>query len=233
MPDGLSDGLNLLLAAVVAFVACHLILSHTLRAQAVAVLGRGGFQAVYSAVSVMLLLAVLVAYHRAAHVPMLWQSDNPALQLVYGVGSCLAAALFAASLFDNPALVGAKIADLSTRPPSGVYLITRHPMMFAIAIWSALQIMISPTARNLIAYGGLALLALVGSRLQDRKKVAQSGREWATWVSRTPYWPRLRRLGHLGPAWLIGAILAVLVTAVQTRTTLTPVGLWYFLPQVF
>ena len=29
------------------------------------------------------------------------------------------------------------------------------------------------------------------------------------------------------------AALAVLVTAVQTRTTLTPVGLWYFLPQVF
>lgn len=229
----MAEGLNVLLAAVAAFVGCHLILSHALRPLAVAALGRSGFQLVYSALSFVLLLVVLMAYHQAPHLPLLWSSDNPAMQLVYGVGSCFAAALFVASLFGNPGLVGAKIADLSTRPPSGVFLVTRHPMMFAIATWSLLQIMISPTARNLIAYGGLATLALVGSRLQDRKKVAQSGREWATWVSRTAYWPRLSRVNKLGPAWLIGGILAVLVTALQTRTTLTPVGLWYFLPQVF
>lgn len=227
------EGLIVLLAAVAAFVGCHLLLSHALRARCIGVLGHGGFQFAYSSLSLVLLLLVLVAYHQAPHVPLLWSSDNPVMQLGYGLGSCLAAALFVASLFGNPGLVGAKIADLSTRPPTGVFQVTRHPMMFAIALWSVLQIMITPTARNLIAFGGLTVLALVGAHLQDRKKIAQTGREWSTWVSRTSFWPRLSRLGSLGPAWLIGVILAVLVTALQTRTTLTPAGVWYFMPQVF
>ena len=229
----MDDGLIALFAAVTAFVGSHLLLSHALRRRMVDALSVTGFQLVYSMLSFILLLLVLAAYHQAPHLPILWASDNAVMQFVYALGSCCAAALFVASLYRNPGLVGAKITDLSTRPPAGVYLVTRHPMMFSLIVWSLLQIMITPSLRNLIVFGGFTVLALAGSRLQDRKKVAQTGREWAMWVSRTPFWPKLSRLGALGPAWLIGLILAALITAVQTRTTLTQVGLWYFLPPVF
>jgi uncharacterized membrane protein len=226
------DGLIVLLAIVAGFVGGHLLLSHALRARTVSIFGQGGFQAIYSLFSFLFLFLTLIAYHRALHAPLLWSPENLLVQLVFSVASCFAAALFVASLFGNPALIGANITDLSTRPPSGVFLITRHPMMFAIAIGSLAQILIAPTARNLIAFGGFAVLALVGSHLQDGKKIAQSGREWTMWVSRTPFWPDLRRLGKLGPAWLAGVLVWVLVCWLESRTTIAPVGLWYFIPSL-
>jgi len=226
------DGLIVLLAVVAGFVGGHLVLSHALRARAVRVFGQGGFQAVYSVFSFLFLFLTLIAYHLAPHVPLLWSPGNLLVQLVFSVASCFAAALFVASLFGNPALIGANITDLSTRPPSGVFLITRHPMMFAIAIASLAQILIAPTARNLIAFGGFAVLALVGSHLQDGKKIAQSGREWTMWVSRTPFWPDLRRLRKLGPAWLAGILVWVLLCWLESRTTMAPIGLWYFIPSL-
>jgi len=224
------EGLIALLVAVVAFVGTHFVLSHPLRAPLVGALGEGGFQLLYGLVSVTLLLLALVAYHRAPHAPVYWSSDNLVLQIVFSVGSCFAAALFVASLIDNPAFIGAQIADLSTRPPSGVYRITRHPMMFAIAIWSVEQTLINPTVRNLIVFGGFVVLALAGSRLQDRKKIAQTGREWSVWASRTPFWPDLRRWRRLGLSWLFGIALWLTLTWLESHVTLTPIGAWYWLP---
>jgi uncharacterized membrane protein len=227
----MDQGLSVLLAVTTALIAGHLLLSHRWRAPVIGALGLGWFQFVYSALSIICLLGVLLAYHQAPHEPVLWSSDNPELQLVYALGSCFASALLIASLFGNPALIGANIVDLSTRPPGGVFVITRHPMMFGIAIWSLLQILVTPTARNLIAFSGIALLAVVGSRLQDRKKIAQSGREWKMWSNRTPFWPDLRNMGKLGPVWLFGILLSLVVTWFQMHTVLSPLGLWYFVPQ--
>lgn len=224
------DGLIVLLVAVAAFVGSHFVLSHPLRARLVGAMGTGWFQFLYGLVSVVLLLLALVAYHQAPHAPVYWSSDNFVLQIVFSVGSCFAAVLFVASLIDNPAFIGAQIADLSTRPPSGVYLITRHPMMFAIAIWSVEQTLINPTARNLIVFGGFVVLALVGSRLQDRKKIAQTGREWSMWANRTPFWPNLRRWRRLGLSWPFGIALWLALTWLESRITLTPIGAWYWLP---
>jgi uncharacterized membrane protein len=226
------EGLIFLLAAVVALVGCHLLFSHALRGQMIRALGDGGFHTMFSVTSVALLLLTLIAYHKAPHGPAMWSADNLALQVVFSVGGYFAAALLVASLVGNPALIGANIADLSTRIPSGVYKVTRHPMMFAIAIWSVVQFLIDSSARNLIFFGGFAILALVGSRLQDIKKIAQSGREWKMWSSRTPFWPDLRHLGQLGLAWPVGILPWMLVTGIEVHTALVPVGLWYFFPNL-
>jgi uncharacterized membrane protein len=64
----------------------------------------------------------------------------------------------------------------------GVYAVTRHPMMWAFALWGICHIAVYPAAANII-------LALVGAALQDRKKEALQPDTWPDWEKRTSYWP--------------------------------------------
>ncbi len=225
-------GLVAVFLAVLGFVGSHLLLSHQLRGQAISVFGRKGFQTAYSLISIGFMLAILAAYHFAPHGPTLWSPDNVALQAVFSVVGYFAVALFLASLFGNPGLVGANLNGLSTRQADGVFRITRHPMMFAIVIWCVVQVMIMPSARNAIVCGGLIPLALIGARLQDARKSAQSGREWSLWVTRTPFWPDLRRIADLGMFWGVAVIPWLVVTWLEVQATMVPVGLWYFFPSL-
>ncbi len=229
---GMSQGLIILAVALVAFVGSHFLLSHTLRRQAIDGFGLTGFRVVYSIIAIVLLLVMFVAYHLSPHGPALWSSNNPALQIAFAAIGYFAVALFVASLFGNPGLVGANLNGLSTRQPDGVYKITRHPMMFSIAIWCVILVMVEPSARNAISCGGLVVLAVVGARLQDAKNSALSGREWTLWASRTPFWPDLRRVGRLGIVWLVAAVPWLIATWLVTRLTFAPVGVWYFLPDL-
>ena len=224
--------LPMLILAVAGFVGTHFLFSHTLRPWAASAFGAKGFQVFYSLVALTWLFAIFLAYHQAPHGPMAWSADSLGLQLAFDVAGYFAVALFMASLIGNPGLVGANLNGLSVRLPTTVFLITRHPMMFAIAIWLAAQMLIVPSPRTIISCAGLIVLALWGAHLQDAKKVAQSGREWSLWVSRTPFWPDLRRVGQLGMNWLLAIVPWLLVTWAETRVMQTPVGLWYFLPNL-
>ena len=221
-----------LLIAVVAFVAGHFLMSHTWRKPLIAKLGQSGFTGLYTAVAVVLLGLVGVVYHFAPHGPALWDSDNAVLQLAFGGISYVATVLFLGSLGNNPTLVGATLSGLSTRLPTGTFLITRHPMMFAIAALSAAVILLIPSTRDLIGGTGMIVLALVGARLQDKKKLAQSHREYNPWVKRTRFWPDLRQAGALGLYWIIGVPVWLLMTWVLMRATFMPCGVWYFFPSL-
>jgi len=229
---GISQGLILLSVAVAAFVGSHFLLSHALRGWAVDNFGLKGFRVVYSVIALALLVVIIVAYHVSPHGPTLWSPDNLALQIAFAVIGYFAIALFVASLFGNPGLVGANLNGLSTRAPDGVYLVSRHPMMFAIAIWCVMQVLIMPSARNAISCAGFIVLALAGARLQDIRNAAMSGREWTLWVSRTPFWPNLGRIGGLGIIWLVALAPWLVVTWLETRVAFVPVGMWYFIPDL-
>jgi uncharacterized membrane protein len=224
--------LLVLLVSVVGFVVSHFLLSHIWRAWLAGAIGESGFQVVYSLVAIVLLLAILISYHFSPHGPTLWSSLNLPLQVVFDVVGYFAVVLFLASLNSNPALVGANLNGLSTRSPDGAFRVTRHPMMFAIAIFSSAQLLIMPSLRNLISCGGFIILALLGSRLQDRKKLVQVPREWGLWVSRTRFWPDLRQVGDLGGVWFFAVVPWLLITWLEVRTTLVPVGIWYFFPDL-
>lgn len=224
--------LLVLIFAVAGFVGTHFLFSHIARPWAVATFGGNGFKIFYSLVATTFLVVILAAYHQSPHGPMAWSSDNLALQLVFDVGGYFAVALFMASLIGNPALVGANLNGLSTRQPSGVFLITRHPMMFAIAIWLVVHLLIMPSLRDLISTTGLVVLALLGCRLQDARKTTQSGREWGLWVSRTPFWPDLRQIGHLGLNWVVAVVPWLLATWMEMRIMQSPVGVWYLFPDL-
>jgi uncharacterized membrane protein len=172
-------------AAAVAFVGTHFLLSHPLRRPLVVRMGENGFLGVHSAVAAMTLVWLAMAYRAAPATPMLWPVGD-ALWAAASAVMLVASILLLGSLVGNPALPGPARAIREAR---GVFAITRHPMMWAFALWSVVHIAVYPVAANIVVAIAILILALVGAHLQDRKKAALQPGTWPDWQRRTSYWP--------------------------------------------
>lgn len=178
--------MEMLALAVVAFVLTHELLSHPLRAPIVGAIGERGFMALYSVVALATLVWAVRAFNDAPVVP-LWTAPEWA----WHVGQLLmlfASVLLVGSLVQpNPSLPGMGAA--AAQPPRGVQCITRHPMMWAVAIWAAVHTLVAGTQATAILASGIGFLALFGAAMQDRKKRAQLGAAWETRLAQTGFVP--------------------------------------------
>jgi uncharacterized membrane protein len=235
--------LILLLAAMAVFVGGHFALSHALRNRTIALLGETGFRVTYMLVSAVALTAAVIAFRFAPRDPVLW-SAGLVPQIVYDALSVFALVLLAGSFSGNPALMGPVSSAPPSLPtasragsrarllghlPSGVFQITRHPMMFGIALFSIAEIVVAPGPREFVFFGGLVFLAIYGSSLQDRKLAALDGPLWETWMERTSFWPNLRRFQAPGLLWLAALIVWLGLTWAHTQAG-QPVGIWVLDP---
>lgn len=218
-----------LLVATVIFVASHFVMSGPLRAVLVAKLGRNSFLMFYSFVSIGTLAWTIIAFDRSSRAYALWNGMHPLPWTIASVLTIVALALAIPSFVRNPALPGKNAAGLGTVIPGGVFKITRHPMMWGIALWALAHFIAAPTVRSLILMGGLVVLALVGSHLQDKRKLAWNKREFAPWQRRTSYWPQLSQAGALGSIWIIAFLVWFLATWVHLHFFGVPAGLWLWL----
>lgn len=210
-----------LLIACIAFVGTHFLLSHPLRAPVVARIGEGAFLGVYSLVAFATLGWVGHAFWHAPVTAPLWDGAADAHWAVASAIMLAAAILFAGSLIRNPAAPNPGGAHDLDRPATGLFAITRHPMMWAFALWGVAHILVMPIAREILLAGSIILLALGGAWGQDRKKERLLGQGWAAWEARTSYLPFARQLSGAAP-WrdtlpplrivLIGVILWLLAT---------------------
>lgn len=180
------NGTVMVAVAAAAFVGTHLLLSHPLRAPLVRSLGTGGFMGVYALVALATLGWLGHAYIAAPPLPLLWAPGD----VLWGIGSAvmlLASVLLVGSLIGNPAAPGpaSKLPDAAR----GVFAITRHPMLWAVALWGLTHILVYPQPANIIIAAAMAAFALIGSAAQDRKKEALDPDRWRTWVGMTSWWP--------------------------------------------
>ncbi|KPF67128.1 hypothetical protein IP88_12470 [alpha proteobacterium AAP81b] len=195
--------LALLHVALLAFVGGHLLLSHPLRAPIVGAVGAGGFMGVYSLVAFASLIWAVNLW-RAVPPDRLWEAPE-ALRWAGVVVMLLASILFVGSVAaPNPALMGGAGAETA---PRGVQRITRHPMMWAFALWGIVHITLSADSRTIALGGAIIVLALVGSWLQDGKKRAQNP-AYADHIARTSFVPfagqLTGRLPWAGPGLVAG-----------------------------
>ena len=221
------------LAAAGAFVATHFLLSHPLRRPLVNALGERGFQVLYSVVAFVTLGATVWAYRETRATTALWAVGDGLWALVT-VAMLIASILLLGSFVRNPALPGAKNA--ATAEARGVYAVTRHPMMWAFAIWGVCHILVYPVAKNIIVASAIIVLALVGAALQDRKKAAQDPEGWRAWESRTSYLPfaaiaqgRARFGGFGGHAIGGGIVVWLLATWLHLPASGWAAGIWRWL----
>ncbi|MDT0506437.1 NnrU family protein [Novosphingobium sp. MMS21-SN21R] len=218
-----------LFAAVALFALTHFAMSGFFRARLVSAMGTQTFLLFYSLVSLSLFGWALVAFDREPETMQLWDGSNPVIWALASVLTILSLAFLLSSFSRNPALPGVNAAGLGTIIPTGVFTITRHPMMWGIALWALAHIMVAPEARVLILMGGLILVALLGSHFQDKRKIRQNNREFSPWQRRTTYWPNLRNLDKLRTATLIALVVWFLATTVHWHFFGIPAGLWMWI----
>jgi len=216
-----------LIASATAFVGTHFALSHPLRAPLVRSLGQGGFMGLYSVVALATFGWMALAFRAVPPAAPLWDGFAPAPWSGATLLMLIAAVLLVGSLQGNPALPAPNAAEAAARGPRGVFLVTRHPIMWSFALWSISHVIVSPTPRVLVLNLAMAFLALVGSHLQDRKKAMQMGKAWQGWQTQTSYWPRLGSLSSAGIVpWLGGTALWLIASWAHSWLIAMPAGVW-------
>lgn len=200
------DPLISLIAASIAFVATHFAMSHPLRASMVRLLGDGGFMIAYSLVSAATMAWMYFAFVATPAGAPLWGGYGDGVWIVASIITLLALVLFAGSLIGNPALPAPGAEKAALQAPSGVFKVTRHPMMWGFGLWAFAHLIAAPTLRTVVVALAIGVLALVGARLQDRKKELLMGDAWRQWEAKTSYWPRLGRIFSVGIVPWIGGI---------------------------
>ncbi|OAJ57420.1 MFS transporter [Paraburkholderia ginsengiterrae] len=222
-------------AAAIAFVGSHFLLSHPLRRPVVGAIGEAGFQGVYSLVAFLTLGWLVVAYRKAPLTAPLWAAGD-VLWAVVTVVMLIASILLLGSLIRNPALPTGGRRSSFPEVALGVYAVTRHPMMWSLALWGLCHIAVYPVAKNIILAAAIVILALVGAALQDHKKEQLEPARWPEWESKTSYLPFAAiaagraRLGGFGLHALLGGLVVWLVaTWAHQPLTGWAAGIWRWL----
>lgn len=169
------------LTAIAVFVLAHAIPpARPVRTRLVVWLGRTPYLVLYSLVSIALFVWVIVAARRAPYWPLWdpapWQALVPVLAMP------LAAWLLLAGLAEaNPFSISLRACDPDTEPGPAA-AVTRHPVVWAFLLWAASHIPPNGDAVSLILFGGMALLAIAGLGILDRRARGRMGE--ALWKRR-------------------------------------------------
>jgi len=203
-----------LAAASLALVLGHVVPSAPpVRRRLVGALGRGGFTAGYSVLSLALLAWVVVAWQDAAGGPWLWMPP-PWTRWVTVAAMPVALWLVASALVDRPAAGG--FPEASRR---GAYRLTRAPGSLGVVLWAGLHLLSVGSARAAILFGALALLGL--ATLAKARLTARLGEPSGT-PAPPPRRPRPAWLAPVlaGALWLGLLALHPLVIGVDPLATL-------------
>ncbi|MCY7338907.1 MAG: NnrU family protein [Sphingomonas bacterium] len=176
------------LLALGVFLLSHTIPTRTgLRHKLTAAVGERRYLLLYSILSIALLIWLISAALRAPFVLLWnlaqWQYDVPiALMLP-------ASMLFVGGLFaSNPLSISFSRASFDAARP-GLVGITRHPLLWAFALWSFALLFPNGDLVSVILFGGFTLFSLAGMALVDRRKRTALGDEWRGLAAQTSIIP--------------------------------------------
>jgi len=203
---------NLLLAAVLWFVIHLGIGGVSRRAWLASRWGERGFRVAFSLASILALLYLIHARAEAKG-DYLWTAPAP-LRLALELLMLPALWLFLASIVrPNPTLLGAGKAGAF--PVRGVQRITRHPMLWAFAIWATVHIAVKGDSASLVFFGAFAVTALAGMPSVDAKLAAADPAAWNAFADQTsilPFAAILRGRTKWGPSEISGWELVAAAT---------------------
>src|SRR5882672_1359813 len=197
------------------FAGTHIGLSSLrVRQPLVARIGAVPFLGLYSVVALAFFIPLVSTFFAHKHAgPWLWLFERgTALRWTMYVGMAVAFVLLVAS-FVRPSPAGVVPGDPE---PRGVYRITRHPLIMALALFGALHTIPNASAADLAFFGGFVAFGLVGAWHQDRRKLALGVPGFRAFYEATPFLPfsgreTLRGLRELSPAVVVIGIAAAAV----------------------
>lgn len=195
-------------AALALFLVSHVVPSRpALRQRLARALGERTYQLLYSILSLVLLAWLISAATRAPYVP-LW--DLTIGQYWVPIVVMLPAFI----LFAGGAITPNPLSISFSRRPfdpgrAGIVTVTRHPVLWAFALWAFAHVFPNGDLVSLIMFGGFGLFALAGMAMIDRRKKRQMGAEWETLARRTSALPFAPAAGRRLPWDWRGLVAAV------------------------
>jgi uncharacterized membrane protein len=166
-------------------LATHFGISSTgLRDSIVEKLGEQPYRGLYSLIAFAAFAWLVMAWRDAPYLP-LW--ERAAWQYWIPIAVMPLALLFVVGglTVRNPNAVGQEKALHSAEPAQGLLRVTRNPFLWGVGLWALAHMVPNGDAASLMFFGALAVLALLGSVLIDRKNRARRGLDWERYEEMT------------------------------------------------
>ena len=181
-----------LIAASAYFLLIHFGVSGTrVRDVLVARLGPGRYRGAFALASLLGLMWMVYAFRHAPAVPLwgLLLGFRPAALVLV-----LIAFLFAVIGLATPSPTRVGMESQLTQGPGsaqGIVRITRHPFLWAVALWALVHLIVNGELSALILFGALLVLALGGTAAIDAKRRRAFGDQWTQFAAVTSNIPFL------------------------------------------
>ncbi|WP_170784065.1 NnrU family protein [Ruegeria lacuscaerulensis] len=200
-------GWVLFLAALITFLLTHAIPARpAVRGHLITALGRKGYFAAYSVLSLLVLGWLIIAAARAPYVEVIppWALFRWVPLLVMPVVCWLAVSGMA---IQNPFSFGGLGQRAFDPENPGILSSTRHPVLAALMLWALAHLLANGSLSHVILFGLFGGFASMGMALIDRRKSREMGIEWVR-LSRNTARFSLRAPHPWPPLWVWLASLA-------------------------
>jgi uncharacterized membrane protein len=175
---------NLLVAALFLLGTHFGIASTQLRQQLVGAVGERAYLALYSLISLVAIVWLVVAW-RAAPWVELWPSGLALRHVPILVMPFALLSLVCGVSQPNPTAVGQAPDPDAADAVHGMLRVTRHPVMWGIALWALSHLVANGDLASLVFFGTFAALALVGTRMIDAKRSRRNEPGWGVFLQAT------------------------------------------------
>ncbi len=178
--------LSLVLSAI-CFAGIHFgVAGTTLRDSAIATLGEGAYRAMFSIVSLVAIVWLVMAYKDAPYVatwgiPEWWKP----IAIILMLPAFLLAVIGLTT--PNPTSVGQE--GRVARSPEGIVRVTRHPFLIGVGLWAVAHLVANGDVASFIFFGAFAVTALAGTVSIDAKRRRALGPGWQTFAAQTSIVP--------------------------------------------
>ena len=132
-------------------------------------LGERGFSALFSLLSLASLAFLIDSYRKASFYP-LWFTPQPLHWLPLLVMPFALLLIVGSFIVPNATSVGSEKALERTDAARGVLRITRHPFLWAVALWSGTHLLVTGHVSAILFFGTLCITALRGTSSIDEKR---------------------------------------------------------------
>lgn len=182
--------MDLLIAGCLAFFITHLGISGTpLRAALLRLLGQPIYTGVYVLISIGTFAVMLYGYGQASHSDFLWAPSVEAYWVTKALLLIAFLLLAMGAMVKNPTQV---MMDKAVEDElAGLLKITRHPIQWAILIFSIGHIIANGDVASIWLFGTLALVSALGMLSMDARRRKEQSPHWQAFMAGTSTLPFL------------------------------------------
>ena len=157
--------------------------------------GEQPYRGIYSLVAFATIGPLIFEFARHKHAgPLLWALRAiPSIRGLVWLLMLAALILFVGSFMNpNP---GGMAAPAGGSEPRGLLKITRHPSFVAFSLFGIAHMLMNGRGGDVIFFGTFPVLAIIGGRHQDRRKIRELGDRYREFLAKTLFVPFAALIG--------------------------------------